>query len=100
MDYYVLFYHVVDDYVTRRAAFREEHLQLARAAHARGELVYGGALSEPADQALLVFRVDDRAVVEAFVRSDPYVLHGLVLRWEIRPWAVVIGNPPDAAAAG
>lgn len=99
MDYYVLFYHVVDDYVIRRAAFREEHLRLARAAHARGELVYGGALRDPADQALLVFRVADRAVVEAFVRSDPYVLNGLVVRWEIRPWAVVIGNAPGAAVA-
>jgi uncharacterized protein YciI len=41
---------------------------------------------------LLVFRAADRSVVEAFARSDPYVLAGLVTRWEVRPWTVVIGN--------
>jgi uncharacterized protein YciI len=30
-------------------------------------------------------------VVEEFVRNDPYVIHGLVTRWEVRAWAVVIG---------
>lgn len=90
--YYVLFYTVVDDYVARRAAYREEHLRLARAAHERGELVLAGALSDPADGALLVFRVADPATIEAFARSDPYVVNGLVTRWQVRPWAVVIGG--------
>jgi uncharacterized protein YciI len=92
MNYYALFYHVVDDYVAKRAAFREEHLRLARAAHSRGELILGGALSSPADGALLVFRAPDSSRVEEFVRADPYVTHGLVTRWEIRPWSVVIGQ--------
>ncbi len=91
MNYYALFYYVVDDYVTRRAIFREQHLGLARAAHARGELVLAGAFSDPADSALLVFRAADQAAVEAFVQADPYVQNGLVTRWEIRPWTVVIG---------
>jgi uncharacterized protein len=92
MNYYALFYHVVDDYLSRRLAFREEHLRLARAAHDRGELVLGGALMEPPDGALLIFRVADRSTVEAFAREDPYVLNGLVKRWEVRAWAVVIGG--------
>ena len=91
MNYYALFYYVVDDYVARRAVFREQHLGLARAAHARGELVLAGAFGDPADSALLVFRAADRATVEAFVQADPYVQNGLVTRWEIRPWTVVIG---------
>lgn len=90
MNYYALFYYVVDDYVARRTVFREQHLGLARAAQARGELVIAGAFSDPADSALLVFRVADRATVEAFVAADPYVQNGLVTRWEIRPWTVVI----------
>ncbi len=92
MNYYILFYEVVDDYVARRAAYREEHLRLAREAHQRGELALGGALSDPADRALLVFRAPSPAVAEAFARNDPYVLHGLVKRWEVRRWVVVIGN--------
>ena len=92
MSYFALFYHVVDDYVARRASFREDHLRLAEEAHRRGELVLGGAFTDPADGALLVFRARDRSVVERFVRNDPYVASGLVSRWEIRSWAVVIGQ--------
>jgi uncharacterized protein YciI len=92
MKYFALIYYVVDDYVSRRGAYREEHLRLARAAHQRGELLLAGAFTEPADRALLVFRAADRSVVEEFARNDPYVTSGLVTRWEIRPWAVVIGD--------
>ena len=92
MNYYVLIYHVVDDFVARRAAQRPEHLRLAREAHARGDLVLAGALDDPVDQALLVFRAADRSVVERFARADPYVTSGLVTRWVVRPWSVKIGN--------
>jgi len=92
MPYYALFYDVVNDFVARRGAYREEHLRLARAAHARGELVLGGALGDPVDGVLLVFRAADRATIEAFAKEDPYVVNGLVVRWQIRPWTVVIGN--------
>jgi uncharacterized protein YciI len=92
MKYYVMFYYLVDDYIARRAPFREEHLKLAGEAHQRGELILAGALSDPADRALLVFRVSHRSVVEEFAKKDPYVTNGLVTRWEVRPWAVVIGD--------
>ncbi len=90
MQYYLLVYHVVDDYVTRRAPFREMHLRLAREARDRGELILGGALADPVDKAILVFRCDDPRPIETFVNSDPYVQNGLVEKWEIRPWNVVI----------
>jgi uncharacterized protein len=93
MGYYALFYReVVPDFITKRGAYREEHLGLAREAHARGELLLAGALAEPPDGALLVFRGENAGAVEDFVRRDPYVLNGLVKRWEIRPWTVVVGN--------
>ena len=94
MNYYVLIYDVIDDYIARRAAFREEHLCHSRAAHARGELLLGGAFTDPVDKALLVFRVKDASAVEDFARHDPYVLNGLVKKWAVRPWMVVIGNRP------
>lgn len=92
MNYFALIYHVVDDYVTRRIPFREEHLRLARAANQRGELLLGGALGDPPDRALLVFYAPDQSVVETFVHHDPYVLNGIVVRWEVHPWTVVIGG--------
>ena len=93
MNYYLLIYHVVDNYVAQRAQFREEHLRLVHEAHERGEIVLAGALTDPVDQALLVFRWPDRSVVENFVTRDPYVNHGLVPRWEIRNWNVVVEPP-------
>jgi uncharacterized protein YciI len=90
--HYLLFYEVVPDYVERRAPYREEHLALGRASHARGELVLGGALADPVDGAVLLFRGDSPAVAEAFALSDPYVRHGLVTRWSVRTWTTVVGD--------
>jgi uncharacterized protein len=94
MEYYALFYEVVDDFVSRRAPYRTEHLRLAQEACARGDLLLAGALADPTDRALLVFRVESRRIVEDFASKDPYVTKGLVVRWQVRPWTVVIGNEP------
>ena len=99
MNYYALFYELVDDMVTRRVPFREEHLRLAREARERGELVLAGALADPVDRALLVFHVDDKSKAESFARKDPYVVNGLAKRWEVRLWNVVVGNEQNASSA-
>jgi uncharacterized protein YciI len=90
--YYLLIYRTVDDYVNSRVPYREEHLGYAEAAHARGELFMGGALADPADMAIMVFKTDSRAAVEEFARNDPYVKAGLIVDWSVRPWTVVIGR--------
>jgi uncharacterized protein YciI len=90
--FWLLFYDVVDDYLERRPAFRDEHLALAQAATDRGDLVLAGALADPADGAVLVFRADDPSVAEDFARADPYVRNGLVNAWKVRRWTVVIGT--------
>ncbi|HET6815739.1 MAG TPA: YciI-like protein [Mycobacteriales bacterium] len=90
--HYALVYELVDDYIERRAALREEHLALARAASDRGDLLLGGAFADPPDRALLVWDVDDPAAIQQFVDADPYVAHGLVRSHEIRPWTVVVGS--------
>ncbi len=90
MEHLLLEYALADDYLERRAALREEHLSLARAAHERGELLLAGALPDTYDRALLVWRAPHE-VVERFAAQDPYVLQGLVTDWTVRPWNVVIG---------
>jgi uncharacterized protein len=89
--HYLLFYDVVDDYVNRRVPYRAAHIALAREALARGELVLAGALADPPDGAVLVFRGSSPAAAESFARNDPYVKNGLVVRWRVREWATVIG---------
>jgi uncharacterized protein YciI len=91
----LLFYDFTDDYMERRPEFREDHLRLARAAHARGELVLAGALTDPVDGAVLFFQGASPAVAESFAEHDPYVTNGLVSRWRVREWTTVIGD--DAA---
>jgi hypothetical protein len=90
--YYVLIYKTVDNYIERRAPYRDEHLAYANAAHARGDLLMGGALAEPVDSAILVFRAQSPSVAEEFARNDPYVKAGLITEWTVRPWSVVIGG--------
>lgn len=88
----ILFYDLVDDYERKRTMFREEHLTLAREAHARGEIVLAGALADPADGAVVVFRGDSPEVAVAFANADPYVRNGLVTAWRVRKWNTVIGG--------
>lgn len=93
--HYLLMYDVADDYVERRTTFRAAHLELARQAVERGELVLGGALAEPVDAAVLLFRGSSPAAAEAFAMADPYVLNGLVKQWRVRPWTTVIGKEAE-----
>ena len=94
--HYILFYDVVPDYVERRGQFRELHLKHAHAAYDRGELVLGGALADPVDGAVLIFRGPSSDAVETFAKSDPYVTNGLVKQWRIRKWNTVIGDGASA----
>ena len=89
--HYLLFYDVADGYVERRAAFRAVHLAHAREAVARGELVLGGALADPVDGAVLLFRGSSAAAAERFAAADPYVKNGLVKSWRVREWTTVVG---------
>jgi uncharacterized protein YciI len=90
--HYLLTYELAEDYISRRAEFRKDHLSLAWAAADRGELVLGGALANPPDAALLLFVGDSPTVAEKFATSDPYVANGLVKRWRVREWTTVAGD--------
>ena len=91
MKHFILLYDVGDDYLARRGEFRDAHLKTAWQSHARNELVLGGALADPVDGAVLLFRAESRSVVEEFARADPYVVNGLVIRWRVREWSTVAG---------
>jgi len=90
--HYLLFYDVVDNYAEKRAAFRKDHIAHAKAAAARGELVLGGALANPVDGTVLLFKGESPAAAEAFAKADPYVTNGLVTKWRLREWTTVIGH--------
>jgi uncharacterized protein YciI len=83
---YVLFYDYVEDILERRAPHRETHLARIRA---DGRITMAGALGDPPTGALIIFDVDDPAVVEEFAAGDPYVLEGLVTQRRVVPWKLV-----------
>jgi uncharacterized protein len=90
--HYLLFYEAGPDYAEQRKPFRAAHLQHARDAVARGELVLGGAYANPVDGAVLLFRGDSSVAAERFAKSDPYVVNGVVRHWYIREWTTVVGD--------
>ncbi|GAB4819259.1 hypothetical protein N2152v2_006305 [Parachlorella kessleri] len=108
--YQVLQYKYVPDISEKRLPFREEHLQGAQKLAAANKLLVGGAvaepvdsgififrdtskeaaanklvmagaLAEPVDGALFIFRDTSREEIESFVQHDPYVKNGLVPEW-------------------
>ncbi|MBZ2209843.1 YciI-like protein [Massilia soli] len=90
--HYLLMYELAADYLERRGEYRTEHLQMAWDAQERGEIVVAGALSDPADMAVLMFQAESPDVVERFAKADPYVIHGLVTGYRIRQWNTVVGE--------
>ena len=94
MKHFLLFYGTAADYLERRPLYRAAHLAYAQAAVERGELILGGALADPPDRAVLLFRADSDAVAQTFAEGDPYVASGLVTAWQVREWMTVVG--PEA----
>jgi len=90
--HYLLFYDAGPDYLQRRPQYRREHIELARASQARGELVLAGALANPVDGAVFLFRAEGDEIPRRFAEADPYVIHGLVKAWRVREWTTVVGD--------
>ena len=93
MKHFLLMYDYVPDYLERRGALRPAHMVLAKAAVDRGEMVLAGACTDDGPPiGVLVFKAEDRRVVEAFAEADPYVREGLVTDWRVREWTTVMGK--------
>jgi len=57
--------------------------------HARGDLLMVGTFGDPQTQgSMAIFRT--REAAEEFAREDPFVLNGVVARYEIRDWDEVL----------
>ena len=89
---YVVSYGAPSDMARVRELF-PAHCSAWKAYQDRGELLMIGPFADPQQGAMGIFTT--REAAEAFVRSDPFVLEGVVSRWEIMEWREAIAPEPS-----
>ena len=86
---YVLQYHPSEGFQALAREHGPAHVARLREFAGRGELLMVGPLDDPpSGEALGVFTTRESA--EEFVRDDPFVVHGVVARWVVRPWNEIL----------
>jgi uncharacterized protein YciI len=88
---YVLLYESADDVASKAPAQLPAHQQRLRAFHQEGELLMVGTFGDPQEQGSMAIFAS-RAGAERFVADDPFVIHGVVRRWELREWNEVLAS--------
>jgi uncharacterized protein YciI len=86
---YVLFYESADDVSTKAPIHFPAHSARLQEFHARGEILMVGTFGDPQEQGSMAI-FPSRSAAQAFVDEDPFVLQGVVRRWEIREWNEVL----------
>ena len=76
----------------RRAPYCEEHLRLLTRRTSAENSSWRAHFQSPSTESAFVFRAADAAVPMRFVERDPYVRNGLVTRWKVRVWNIVVGG--------
>ncbi len=89
--HHILIYSYVADMAQRRDEFRSAHLARIINQRDTGHIAFAGGFDPPSGGAI-VFRGVERDHVEAFVRGDPYYLHGLVTDYRIERWNLIRGH--------
>eukprot|EP01024_Parvocaulis_polyphysoides_P009782 TRINITY_DN13179_c0_g1_i1.p3 TRINITY_DN13179_c0_g1~~TRINITY_DN13179_c0_g1_i1.p3 ORF type:complete len:141 (+),score=26.05 TRINITY_DN13179_c0_g1_i1:29-424(+) len=90
--FHILEYKYVPDILEKRAPFRDEHIAAAKKLGDEGKAVMVGAYGQPPEGAIFVFKGITPEEIESFVKSDPYIINGLVTEWQIKPYLVVVGD--------
>jgi uncharacterized protein YciI len=86
---YLMTYRAVPDFAALAQQHGPAHVARLREFHQRGVLLMAGPLEDPMDgAAIAVFT--SKAAAEEFVAGDPFVQHGVVASWTVRPWREVL----------
>ena len=88
---YVLLYESADDVASKAPPHFPAHLERIHEFHGRGELEMVGTFEDPQTQgSMAVFR--SREAAEEFIAGDPFVLNGVVSRYEVRGWNEILAD--------
>ena len=81
----VVLYHSADDVASKAAAHFADHVAYYEPFAASGRLLMVGTFGDPQSQgAMAIFT--SREAAEEFVERDPFVVHGVVRKVELRDW--------------
>lgn len=86
----LMFYEIAPDGLAKVPQHYAAHGERLQAFHARGVLRMAGPYGNPPQGALAIFTTAEAA--EEFIAGDPFVLHGVVARWELQPWDEGLGG--------
>jgi uncharacterized protein YciI len=86
---HVMLYEAADDVAAKAPAHFPAHRERIREFHARGALLMVGTFGDPQREgSMAIFAT--RAAAEEFASGDPFVLNGVVRRWELRRWDEIL----------
>lgn len=82
---YVLFYESADDVLAKAPAHFDAHVARGSDFYDQGSLLLYGPFGDPQQEgSMAVFT--SREAAEEFASGDPFVLNGVVRKWQIREW--------------
>ena len=91
MPKYVLLYESADDVRSKAPLHSPAHVARWKTFQDQGTLLMIGTFGNPQEEgSMAIFTT--REAAEAFARSDPFVLNGVVRRWFIREWNEAIAG--------
>jgi uncharacterized protein YciI len=73
------------------AEIRPAHRQHLSALKAQGQLVACGPFTDDSG-ALIVYEAATREEAEQFIQNDPFAKNGIFVRYQLKPWNVVMAN--------
>ena len=92
----------VIEYITDAAkvdAHRPAHRQYLRSLLESGRLAATGPFTD-APGALIVYEAAGVDEAEQLLKNDPFHAAGIFVRWQLRPWHVVMANRESFPAGG
>src|SRR5262249_10421611 len=90
---YVVFYESAPDVATNAPPHLPAHIARWKEFRERGQLLMIGTFSNAQDDgSMAIFAT--REAAEAFIKDDPFVIHGVVQAWTVREWREVLWPDP------
>jgi uncharacterized protein YciI len=70
---------------------RPTHRQYLASLKEKGQLVASGPFTDDSG-ALIIYEAGSKEDAEKLLKADPFYQNGIFLKWQLRPWNVVIAN--------